>query len=131
MTTVDRATRCIIGWDVVWERTVDGRMIMKLRDLKPAEVVCAEQLAKSPALREERDRTALARAVARRVVAYRAEHGVTQTELARRLGLRQSAVARLEAGEHEPTLATLALLARRLDMQFHLDITADTFSLAG
>ncbi len=104
---------------------------MKLRDLKSAEVVCAEHLAKSPVLREEWDRTALARAVAQRVVAYRAEHGVTQTELGRRLGLRQSAVARLEAGEHEPTLATLALLARRLGMQFHLDITADTFSLAG
>lgn len=24
MTEVDRATRSIIGWDVVWERTVDG-----------------------------------------------------------------------------------------------------------
>jgi len=24
VTEVDRATRCILGWDVVWERTVDG-----------------------------------------------------------------------------------------------------------
>ncbi len=76
-----------------------------------------------PEDRAESDRTRLAHEVARRVAAYRAEHQLTQAELARMLGMRQPHIARLEAGEHEPSLVTLSRLARALDMEFHIDIT--------
>jgi predicted transcriptional regulator len=47
-----------------------------------------------------------------RVIGYRVDHGLSQTGLARLLGMHQPAVARLEAGDHEPSLATLSRPAR-------------------
>ena len=70
----------------------------KLADLLAAADVRAEDLA-DPDVRAEYERTALASAVALRVVSYRAAHDLTQAELARRLGLAQPAVARIEAGD--------------------------------
>jgi ribosome-binding protein aMBF1 (putative translation factor) len=63
-----------------------------------------------PEYRREHERTRLANDVAIRVIQYRAMHGLSQAELARRLGTRQPNVARLESGEHEPTIATLSLV---------------------
>lgn len=84
---------------------------------------------RDPEYRQEWDRTQIAHEVAMCIIAYRVEHGLTQTELARRAGLKQPAIARLEAGEHQPSLSTLALLSRRLGMEFHIAITPDAFSL--
>jgi transcriptional regulator with XRE-family HTH domain len=72
--------------------------------------------------RREWERTAVARAVAVKVVAYRAEHGLSQRVLAQRLGMTQPQLARLEAGEHNPTIDTLARLAETLDVEFAIDI---------
>jgi ribosome-binding protein aMBF1 (putative translation factor) len=101
---------------------------MKPAELKSAGQVLTEQLG-DPAFREEWDRSELARAVASRVVAYRAQQGLSQSALARKVGVSQPAVARLEAGEHEPTLATLARLSQRLGMEFHIDITPHSSQL--
>lgn len=95
---------------------------MKASDLPSHDEVLAEQL-EDPGFRLEWDRTAFARAVANRVIAYRVEHGLSQAELGKLLGMAQSAVARLESGDREPSLSTLARLARRLDIEFHIDIT--------
>jgi ribosome-binding protein aMBF1 (putative translation factor) len=76
-----------------------------------------------PAFRAEWDRTALARAMAERIVTLRAERGLTQTGLGRVLDMQQPAVARLESGEHVPSLETLWRLASRLGVEFHIDIT--------
>jgi ribosome-binding protein aMBF1 (putative translation factor) len=97
-------------------------------ETKPHERVIAEQL-QDPAVEQEWQRTALARAVAMRLVAYRAEHGLSQTKLARLLGMKQPAVARLEAGDHVPTLLTLTRLSQALGMEFHIDITPTKLEL--
>ncbi len=97
---------------------------MRLSDLDTSDDVLAQQL-RDPAFRAEWERTAVSRAVATRLVQYRAEHGVTQTELARRLGMKQPAVARLETGEHNPSLDTLARLSAALGIEFHIDVTPD------
>jgi transcriptional regulator with XRE-family HTH domain len=55
--------------------------------------------------------------------------GLTQASLARKLGVSQPAVARLELGEHEPTLTTLSRLSRRLGIDFHIDITPNAVEL--
>lgn len=81
----------------------------------------AEQL-KNPEFREEWERTAVARALAIQVIRYRAEHGLSQTALARRLGVSQSVVGRLELGEHEPKISTLRRLSQVLGLRFGLDI---------
>lgn len=76
-----------------------------------------------PAYRTEWERARLAHEVAMRVIRYRIDNGLTQSELAERVGMRQPHVARLEAGDHEPSLATLARLSRSMGLEFHIDIT--------
>jgi ribosome-binding protein aMBF1 (putative translation factor) len=99
-------------------------------ELTSAAQVAAEELA-DPEVRSEHERTTLAHAVAMRVIDYLTSRGLSQTALARILGLHQSAIARLEAGDHEPSLATLSRLARKLGAEFHIDITPDAFTLCG
>jgi transcriptional regulator with XRE-family HTH domain len=94
---------------------------VKLSDMKTSGQVLAEELQDS-AFRREWDRTAVARAVALKVLAYRTEHGLSQRALAQKLGMTQPQLARLEAGEHNPTIDTLARLAQTLDIEFAIDI---------
>ena len=75
--------------------------------------------------REEWDRYALARAVALEITAYRVDHDLSQTALARILGMQQPAIARLEAGDHNPSLETLMRLSRGLGIDLHIEITPE------
>ena len=94
---------------------------MKLGDLVSSEQVLAYQLL-DPDFKAEWDRTAVARAVALKVLTYRTEHGLSQRALAETLGMTQPQVARLEAGEHNPTIDTLARIADALDLEFAIDV---------
>lgn len=91
-----------------------------LSDLPSHEEVLEEQL-KNPEFRAEWERTALARAIATRVLAYRLEHNLSQTALAAKLGVSQPAVARLESGEHNPRIGTLARISSALGIELVLD----------
>jgi transcriptional regulator with XRE-family HTH domain len=51
----------------------------------------------------------------RRLIEVRRRHGLSQTEVAARMGTSQSAVARLEAGQSDARLSTLARYAAALD----------------
>ena len=82
----------------------------------------AERLRGDPAFRTYWERTALARAVAIRLVQYRVEQHLTQTELARWLEMRQPVIARLEAGEHNPSMETLLRLSNVLGMEFLIHV---------
>lgn len=77
---------------------------------------------KDPAFRAEWERTALARSVAIEVIGYRIEHKLTQTALARVLGMKQPAISRLEIGETNPSWDMLVRLADVLGMEFLIDI---------
>ncbi len=85
------------------------------------ENVLAEELA-DPAFRAEWERTALASAVVNAVVAYRIRERLSQTALAARLGMKQPAIARLEIGEHNPSIEMLERLARVLGLRFIVDV---------
>jgi transcriptional regulator with XRE-family HTH domain len=73
-------------------------------------------------LRSQSAISALARAVALKVLTYRTEHGLSQRGLAKKLDMTQPQLARLEAGEHNPTIDTLARLAQTLDIEFAIDV---------
>ena len=90
--------------------------------MKTSDEVLKDHL-KDEDFREEWNRTALARAVAIRIVGYRSEHSLSQTALARIVGMQQPAIARLEAGEKNPTWETISRLASALDIEFLVDIT--------
>jgi transcriptional regulator with XRE-family HTH domain len=94
---------------------------MKLSDLKTSKQALAEEL-RDPDFQREWDRTAVARAVALKVLTYRTEHGLSQRALAKKLDMTQPQLARLEAGEHNPTIDTLARLAQALDIEFAIDV---------
>lgn len=67
-----------------------------------------------PGAPEAYDAARLAFELGRRVRDLRVQQGVSQTELARRAGMTQPAVARFEAGGTVPTLPVLERLARAL-----------------
>ena len=95
---------------------------MKPGDMKTNDELAAHQLGADPDFRVEWERTALARAIAITIVRYRAQHDLSQRDLARRLGMKQPQVARLELGEVNPSMATLMLLASRLDIELTIDV---------
>ncbi|MEU4337705.1 helix-turn-helix transcriptional regulator [Micromonospora lupini] len=96
---------------------------MKLSDLKTAQQVVDERGHQDPDFRAEWDRTAFARDVALRIVHYRTENELTQTALARRVGMTQSVIARLESGDQPPSIATLAKLSKGTGMTFDVKIS--------
>lgn len=53
----------------------------------------------------------------------REHNGWSQAELARRLGVTKSAVARLESGSTAPTLPELDLIARTLQARLSIELT--------
>ncbi|MBI2303035.1 MAG: helix-turn-helix transcriptional regulator [Armatimonadetes bacterium] len=93
---------------------------------KPWRTLLAERL-EDPSFQREWERTAVARALAIWLCEYRGEHGLTQDALAALLGMKQSAIARLEIGETEPKLSTLLRLSRALGTPLELvvDRTGD------
>lgn len=96
---------------------------MRLSDLPTHEEVLAGHLDADPDYRREWERTALARAVAVKAIAYRAERGLSQTALAKMLKMSQPAVARLESGEHNPTFPMLLRISDALGVELAIDIT--------
>lgn len=94
---------------------------MKMEALIPFEQVLEEEL-RNPVFRREWERLAPARAIAHRLIAYRAEHSLTQTALARQLGISQPAVSRLEVAEHLPSLDTFVRLSERLGIGIVVEI---------
>jgi transcriptional regulator with XRE-family HTH domain len=94
---------------------------MKFSDMKTLDEVLAEEL-QDPEFRARWAKTALARAIANQVIAYRDRHDLTQTQFAERLGMKQPAVARLEAAEHNPSIETLVKLATALDVEVNINI---------
>lgn len=74
-------------------------------------------LADDPSFRDAWQRTAPFSAIARMAVARRTALGLSQRDLARRMGTSHSAIARLESGAHPVTVTTLQRLAHALDMR--------------
>lgn len=77
----------------------------RLRDLH-------EKWLNEPEYREEYERLGPEFELARALIGARAAAGLTQAELAERMGTTQSVIARLEAGRVRPTTATLRRVAQ-------------------
>jgi transcriptional regulator with XRE-family HTH domain len=96
---------------------------MKLSDLRSAETVRQQDLTNDPDYRREYLEARFANQVAIQIIRWRTEHGLTQTKLAEMLSMRQPNIARLEAGEHTPSLETLSRLSSGLGIRF--DVVVD------
>lgn len=84
-------------------------------------LLIGEQLA-DPSFRAEWQRLAPAREFAETLLRYRAEHKLSQRALAKKLGVSQPRVVKLESGEHNPEVDTIINAVRRLGIEFVLDV---------
>lgn len=57
------------------------------------------------------------------IIEKRIKQGFTQATLARKIGTKQSAIARLESGSYNPTLAFLGKVAHALDAKLVVGIS--------
>jgi ribosome-binding protein aMBF1 (putative translation factor) len=73
---------------------------------------------RSPEYRVAQERLAPYEVIARFVIQRRAELGLTQAQLAERMGTSHSAISRVESGQHRTSVATLQRLAAALDARF-------------
>lgn len=69
---------------------------------------------KDPEFRAEYERLAPFEALARLVIMRRAALGISQEELAKRMGTTASAISRIESGQHATNARTLKRLAEAL-----------------
>ncbi|MBU0982196.1 helix-turn-helix transcriptional regulator [Patescibacteria group bacterium] len=62
-------------------------------------------------------------AIAQAVIEKRLEKGLTQLELAKKIGTKQSAISRLESGSYNPSLNFLDKVARALGMRLIINFS--------
>jgi ribosome-binding protein aMBF1 (putative translation factor) len=103
--------------------------MVKLSELRTAGQVHEQDMRDDLDYRREYERTRLANDVAIKVIQYRVRHRLSQAALGRMLGMRQPHVARLESGDHEPSLSTLARLSAALGLDFSVDVKPDRMKL--
>lgn len=82
-----------------------------------------EVFRKRPGIKKAYDEMEAEYALIQRMIDQRAKHGMTQTDLARKVGTKQSAISRFEAGGSNPTVAFLYKIADALDAQLHVTLT--------
>ncbi len=58
----------------------------------------------------------------RAIIKHRLRRGLTQTELAKKIGTRQPVISRLERGEGNPSLDTLQRIAQALDVSLNVSL---------
>jgi DNA-binding XRE family transcriptional regulator len=92
------------------------------KGIKTADEVLAAALEADAEFAAEWERLALARMVAARLIAYRSENGLSQRELAKRLGVSQPRVVELESGEKNPQIETLVKIAATTGIEFAFDV---------
>lgn len=81
-----------------------------------------DRRASDPEYRAELARLAPFEALARIVIHRRGQLGLTQAQLAERMGTSHSAISRIESGQHATTARTLKKLAEALDARAVLGI---------
>lgn len=84
------------------------------------EVVAARRARLGPESQERRRRLEQAYDMAMQIIALREKHGLTQAELAKRCGVDQGDISRIERGETSPTTRTLQRIASALGAEVRL-----------
>ena len=77
----------------------------------------ARRAAHSAKYRAQREARAHFREIARLLIKYRVDHGLTQEELARKVGTSHSQISRIESGRHQTSFWTLLRIAHALDLR--------------
>jgi ribosome-binding protein aMBF1 (putative translation factor) len=84
----------------------------------PSTEGAARRARHSAGYREAQERLAPYEQLARIVIRRRLDLGLTQEQLAQRMGTSYSAISRIESGQHNTSVQTLQRLAAALEMRF-------------
>jgi len=79
-----------------------------------------QRLMKKPGFKKAYDDLELEFAIVDALIRARAKRGMTQAKLAKKLGTKQSAIARFESGRANPTISFVQRLADVLDLELKL-----------
>jgi len=85
----------------------------------PAEVVFAEFM-RNPEWRAGYEKVRQENEPLRAILRARVEKGMTQAQIAKKMGTTQSSIARVEAGKSHPTIPFMQRLADALDMRLEV-----------
>lgn len=77
----------------------------------------ARRAARSSAYRAQQQARTGFREIAWLLIKYRMDHGLTQQELAKRVGTSYSQISRIESGRHRTSIDTLVRIAHALDLK--------------
>lgn len=80
------------------------------------------KLMAEPAFRQAYDDLEPEYQLIKSIIEQRKLKGISQAELARKMGTRQSAIARLESGTYNPSLRFLKKVARALDAKIEIKL---------
>ncbi|KKU11686.1 MAG: Helix-turn-helix domain protein [Parcubacteria group bacterium GW2011_GWC2_45_7] len=81
-----------------------------------------KQLLKDSEVRKAYDELKVEFALIAAIIEKRIEKGLTQAALARKIGTKQSAIARLESGNYNPSLAFLEKVAKALGTKLEVSL---------
>jgi ribosome-binding protein aMBF1 (putative translation factor) len=79
-----------------------------------------EEALKDPEVKKEYDALELEFSIIEQVISKRLEKGLTQKQLAEKIGTKQSAIARLEGGTINPSVAFLEKVAKALGSKLQI-----------
>lgn len=82
-----------------------------------------KELLKNPKVKKEYERLQPEYAVISAMIEARIKRGLTQKELANRIGTKQSVISRLESGRANPSVAFLKKFAQALDSTLQIKFT--------
>jgi DNA-binding XRE family transcriptional regulator len=80
-----------------------------------------ERAQRSPAYRRLREMTAPFQEIAWQLIKYRMDHGLTQEDLAARVGTSHSQISRIESGRHATSMTTLVRIADALGLDVEVN----------
>lgn len=81
------------------------------------------ELLQNKAVEKEYKRLAPRYAAISELISIRIKKGITQKELAKRVGTKQSAIARFEAGNVNPSLGFLEKMAQVMGYKVHISLS--------
>ena len=79
---------------------------------------------KNPEFKKEYDKLQPEFALIKAVIEARIKRGLTQNELAKKIGTKQSVISRLEIGKANPSFLTLKKIAQALNSRLEIRFTA-------
>jgi ribosome-binding protein aMBF1 (putative translation factor) len=91
-------------------------------NLVPFSVIKAKAL-QDPEIKAEYDRLEPEYEIIEAIIRKRLEKGMSQKQLADKMGTKQSSLSRLESGNYNPSLAFLKKVATALGTSVHISLT--------